>query len=398
MRDAVIVDAVRTPIGRHGGGLAPVRPDDLGARTVEALLERTGLDPALVDDVLFGCINQAGEDNRNVGRMIALRAGLPVTVPGQTLNRLCGSGLQAVNTAFHAIRAGEGEVFVAGGVESMSRAPFVMLKPEVGYARGVPEVADTMLGWRFVNPAFPSQWTIGLGETAEVVAGEMGITREEQDAFACESQRRAAAAIASGRFGDEIVPVTIPQRRGDPVVVDADEHPRPETTLESLARLRPAFRQDGTVTAGNSSGINDGAAALLVMEAERARALGFEPMARMVASGVAGVEPDRMGLGPIPATRRALARAGWTAADLDLVELNEAFAAQSIPCLRELALDPERTNVNGGAIALGHPVGCSGARILVTLVHEMRKRGSRKGLASMCIGVGQGIATLVEGA
>ena len=396
MREAWIIDGVRTPVGRHGGALAPVRPDDLAALVIEALLERTGVAGADVDDVILGCINQAGEDNRNVARMALLRAGLPVGVPGQTINRLCGSGLQTVNSAYYAIVAGEGEVFVAGGVESMSRAPYVMLKPERGYARGVPQVADSVLGWRFVNPAFPAEWTIGLGETAEVVAQDHGITREEQDVFALESQRRTAAAMAAGRFDDEIVPVEVPRRRGEPLIVDTDAHPRPDTTLEKLARLRPAFREGGTVTSGNSSGINDGAAALLVMSAERARSEGLEPMARIVAGGVAGVEPHRMGMGPVPSTRRALERAGWSVDDLDLVELNEAFAAQAIPCMRQLGLDPARVNVNGGAIALGHPVGCSGARILVTLLHEMKRRGARRGLATMCIGVGQGIATLVE--
>ena len=396
MRNAWLVDAVRTPIGRHGGALAPVRPDDLAARVISALVERTGLDPAVVDDVILGCINQAGEDNRNVARMGLLLAGLPVDVPGQTVNRLCGSGLQAVNTAFHAVRAGEGDVFVAGGVESMSRSPWVVMKPEHAYPRGVPEMADTVLGWRLVNPAMPSHWTVGLGETAEIVAEERGIGREEQDAFALESQRRAAAAMGGGRFGDEIVPVEVPRRRGDPAVVDTDEHPRPETTMDDLARLRPVFRKGGTVTAGNASGINDGAAALLVVEEGRARELGLEPMARVVATAVAGVDPHRMGLGPIPATRKALARAGWSADDLDLVELNEAFAAQALPCMDELGLDPARTNVNGGAIALGHPVGCSGARILTTLLHEMVRRDAKRGLATMCIGVGQGIATLVE--
>lgn len=395
-RDAVIVDAVRTPIGRHGGGLAPVRPDDLTALTIGALLSRTGLDPASLDDVVFGCTNQAGEDNRNVARMGLLAAGVPVSVPGQTVNRLCGSGLQAVATALHAIRAGEGDAFVVGGVESMSRAPWVMLKPDSGYPRGVPETADTVLGWRFVNPALPEAWTIGLGETAEVVAEEFGVSREAQDAFAAESQRRAAEALEAGRFHDEIVPVEIPRRKGEPLVVSLDEHPRPGTTAEALARLRPAFKAGGTVTAGNSSGINDGASALLVLSGERAEALGLSPMARVVATAVAGVEPHRMGMGPVPATRKALERAGWTVDDLDLVELNEAFAAQAIPCMRELGLDASKVNVNGGAIALGHPVGCSGARILTTLVHEMRRRGARRGLATMCIGVGQGIAVLVE--
>jgi len=396
MREAWIVDGVRTPIGRHGGGLASIRPDDLAALTIQALVERSGIDPATIDDVLLGCTNQAGEDNRNLARMAALRADLPVSVPGQTLNRLCGSGMQAVISAFHAIMAGEGDVFIAGGAESMSRAPYVMLKPEVGYARGNPEVADTVLGWRFPNPAFVPEWTIGLGETAEVIAEEFGVRREAQDAFAATSQARAAEAIAAGRFADEIVPVPVPQRKGDPVLVDADEHPRPDTTAESLARLRPVFKKDGTVTAGNSSGINDGAAALLVVSAECGRELGLEPMARVVAGAVAGVEPHRMGIGPVPATQTVLARAGWSADDLDLIELNEAFAAQALPCMESLGLDPERVNVNGGAIALGHPVGCSGARILVTLVHEMRRRGAERGLATMCIGVGQGISCLLE--
>ena len=395
MRRAVIVDAVRTPIGRHGGALSSVRPDDLAAHVIEALIERTGIDPALVDDVLFGCTNQAGEDNRNVARMALLRAGLPVSVPGQTINRLCGSGLQSVNSAFHAIAAGEGDVFIAGGVESMSRAPFVMLKPDRAFARGNPAMADTVLGWRFTNPALDEQWTIGLGETAEVVADEFGVTREEQDAFALESQRRAAAAIEGGRFEAEIAPVSVPGRRSETVIVDTDEHPRPETTLESLSGLRPVFKAGGTVTAGNASGINDGAAALLVVEAEKAKALGLHAMATIVSGAVAGVEPHRMGIGPVPASRKALERAGMKPADLDLVELNEAFAAQAIPCIRELGLDAERVNVNGGAIALGHPVGCSGARILTTLIHEMERRDVERGLATMCIGVGQGIGTVI---
>ena len=396
MREAWIVDAVRTPIGRHGGALAPVRPDDLAAATIRALLDRTGFPAGRLDDVVFGCTNQAGEDNRNVARMALLAAGLPVEVPGQTVNRLCGSGLQAVAGALHAIRAGEGDAFVAGGVESMSRAPFVMLKPERGYARGVPEVADTVLGWRFANPRLPGEWTTSLGGTAEAVAREFGVTRREQDAFAAESQTRAAAAIEAGRFDAEIVPVRVPGRRGEPALVAHDEHPRPGTTAEALARLRPVFARDGTVTAGNSSGINDGAAALLVVEGETARAHGLEPMAAIRGTAAAGVEPHRMGMGPVPATRRCLARTGVSGGDLDLVELNEAFAAQAIPCMRELDLDPERVNVNGGAIALGHPVGCSGARILATLVHEMARRDAALGLATMCIGVGQGIAAVVE--
>ena len=396
MREAWIVDAVRTPIGRHGGALAPVRPDDLAAVTIRALLERNDLPTHALDDVVFGCTNQAGEDNRNVARMALLRAGVPVEVPGQTVNRLCGSGLQAVASAAQAIRAGEGDAFIAGGVESMSRAPFVMLKPERGYARGVPQVADTVLGWRFANPRLPDEWTIGLGDTAEVVAREYGVTRAEQDEFAATSQRRAAQAISGGRFDAELVPVSVPRRRGEPQVVARDEHPRPDTTAETLARLRPVFARDGTVTAGNSSGINDGAAALLVVEGEAARARGMAPMAVIRGAAVAGVAPDRMGVGPVPATRRCLARTGVATRDLDLVELNEAFAAQAIPCIRELELDPGRVNVNGGAIALGHPVGCSGARILATLVHEMARRDAALGLATMCIGVGQGIAAVVE--
>jgi 3-oxoadipyl-CoA thiolase len=396
MNEAWIVDGVRTPIGRHGGALAPVRPDDLAALTIQALLARNEVDPASVDDVIFGCINQAGEDNRNVARMALLRAGLPVEVPGQTVNRLCGSGMQAVLSAAHAIAAGEGDVFVVGGVESMSRAPYVMLKPESGYAYGNPQTADTVIGWRFPNPAFAPEWTMGLGETAEVVAADHGVTREAQDAFAAESQRRCAEAVESRRFDAEIVPVNIQRRKGEPIVVDVDEHPRPGTTPADLARLRPAFKKDGTVTAGNSSGINDGAAALLVVGARRGAELGLTPLARVVAGGIAGVEPHRMGMGPVPATRKALARAGWDVADLDLAEVNEAFAAQAIPCIDQLELDPQDVNVNGGAIALGHPVGGSGARIVVTLLHEMRRRGARRGLATMCIGVGQGIAMLVE--
>jgi len=396
MREAWVIDGVRTPIGRYGGGLASVRPDDLAAVAIKALVERTGIDPESIDDVLFGCINQAGEDNRNVARMALLLAGLPVTVPGQTLNRLCGSGMQAVLSAFHAISAGAGDVFIAGGVESMSRSPFVMLKPSVAYQRGHPSMADTVLGWRFPNPKFTPEWTIGMGETAEIVAEDHSASREAQDAFAAESQARAAAAIAEGRFADEIVPVSVSQRKGDPVIFDADEHPRPSSTLEALARLRPVFKEGGTVTAGNSSGINDGAAALLVVSAERGKELGLEPMVRVVGGAVAGVEPQRMGIGPVPATRKALDRVGWTVDDLDLVELNEAFAAQAVPCIAELGLDPAMVNVNGGAIALGHPVGCSGARIVVTLLHEMKRRGVKRGLATMCIGVGQGIASLYE--
>ena len=395
MKEAWIIDAVRTPIGRHGGALARVRPDDLAAAAITALLQRTGIDPAAIEDVILGCANQAGEDNRNVARMAALLAGLPVTVAGQTVNRLCGSGMQAVTAAAHAIRAGEGDVFIAGGVESMSRAPYVMLKAGDAWARGAPEVADTVLGWRFVNERFPDRYTVSLGETAEIVAERHGVTREAQDAFALESQRRAGAAQREGRFRAEIAPVEVAGRK-EAVVVEHDEHPRPETTAEHLAKLRPVFRPNGTVTAGNSSGLNDGAAALLVMESGRAQSLGLSPLARIVTGGVAGVEPDEMGIGPVPASRKALARAGLRPDDLKLVELNEAFAAQSIPCVTGIGVDASIVNVNGGAIALGHPLGCSGARILTTLVHELRRRGGGHGLATMCIGVGQGIATIVE--
>ncbi len=397
MTDAYIIDACRTPVGRYGGALASVRPDDLAATVIRALVERTGVEPAAVDDVIFGCANQAGEDNRNVARMAWLLAGMPVSVAGQTVNRLCGSGLQAVRGAFHAIRAGEGEVFVAGGVESMSRAPWVMLKPTEVPARGVPEMADSLLGWRFVNPRMPREFTVSLGETAEIVAEEFGVSREDQDAFALASQQRAAAAIAARHFEGEIVPVEIAQRKGPPVVVRDDEHPRADTTAEGLAALRPAFRREGgTVTAGNSSGLNDGASALLVASGLAAERAGLRPMARIVASAVAGVEPQRMGIGPVPATRKALARAGLEVGDIGLVELNEAFAAQSVACVRELGLDPAIVNVTGGAVAMGHPLGSSGARILTTLVHEMRRRDVRYGLASMCIGVGQGISMIVE--
>ena len=397
VRQAWIVAALRTPFGRYGGALAAVRPDDLAATVIRALVERSGIDPALVEDVILGCANQAGEDNRNVARMAALLAGLPVEVGGLTVNRLCGSGLQAVNSAAHAIASGDGEVFIAGGVESMSRAPYVMLKPEAAYERGTHELVDTTLGWRFVNPALAAaHHPYSMGETGENVAERLGVSREDQDAFALASQRNAAAAIAEGRYRDQLVPIAVPQRKGEPVIVSADEQPRPDSTLEGLARLRPAFREGGTVTAGNSSGINDGASAALVVEAGRARALGLRPMARVVATAVAGVDPAVMGLGPIPATRKALERAGLAVGDLDLVELNEAFASQSIACIRELGLDAARVNVDGGAIALGHPLGASGGRLITTLVHGLHRTGGRYGLASMCIGVGQGIATIVE--
>ena len=397
LREAWIIDAVRTPIGRYGGALASVRPDDLAAAVIRAVVDRTGIDPAAIEDVILGCANQAGEDNRNVARMALLLAGLPVEVGGLTVNRLCGSGLQAVNSAAHAIESGDGDVFIAGGVESMTRAPYVALKPEAAWERGTHELVDSTLGWRFVNPRMQALYPpISLGETAEVVADRWGVSREDQDAFGLESQRRAVAAQGAGSFDDQIVPITIPQRKGEPIVVDRDEHPRADTSAEALARLRPAFREGGTVTAGNSSGINDGASALLLVEADVARGLGLRPMARVVSTAVAGVDPSVMGIGPVPATRKALARAGIAVADLDLVEMNEAFASQSVACVRELGLDPARVNVDGGAIALGHPLGMSGARLVTMLVHELRRTGGRYGLATMCIGVGQGIATVVE--
>ena len=397
VREAWIVAALRTPFGRYGGALASVRPDDLAATVVRALIERTGVDGSLVEDVILGCANQGGEDNRNVARMVALLAGLPVEVAGLTVNRLCGSGLQAVSSAAHAIGMGDGDVFIAGGVESMSRAPYVMLKPEAAYERGSRDLVDTTLGWRFVNPALAARHhPYSMGETGENVAERLGVSRHEQDEFALRSQRNAATAIRAGWYDEQLVPISIPQRRGDPIVVRSDEPPRPDSTIEGLARLKPVFREGGTITAGNSSGINDGASAILVVEAARARALGLRPMARVVATAVAGVDPAVMGLGPIPATRKVLERAGLNVADLDLIELNEAFASQSIACIRELGFDPEKVNVDGGAIALGHPLGASGGRLVTTLVHSLRRTGGRYGLATMCIGVGQGIAMVVE--
>jgi len=397
MVDAVIVDAVRTPVGRYNGVLRDVRPDNLAAHVIRELIRRTALDPNRIDDVIFGAGNQAGEDNRNVARMALLLAGLPVTVAGQTVNRLCGSGMQAVASAAQAIKAGEGDVFIGGGVESMTRAPFVMAKPAVGFPRGEVRLFDTTLGWRFTNPALAEMYEpFSMGETAENVAQRFGITREEQDQFALRSHRLAIQAITEGRFKDEIVPVVIPRKDGDPVVVDRDEHPRADSTVEKLAALPPVFRKDGTVTAGNSSGINDGAAAVLVTSAGAAKQLGLEPMARIVASAVAGVDPAHMGLGPIPATRKVLERTGLTIDDFDVIELNEAFAAQVIPCVRELKIPLEKLNPNGGAIAMGHPIGFSGARLVTTLVHELQRREGRYGLATMCIGVGQGIALVVE--
>lgn len=400
MTDTFIVDACRTPVGKLGGILAHVRPDDLAAHAIAALLDRqSGLDPAAVADVVWGAANQAGEDNRNVGRMAALLAGLPDTVPGVTVNRLCGSGLQAVVTASHALAAGWGEVMIAGGSESMSRAPFVMAKPGRAFPTGRPEVADTTLGWRLVNPRMRSlHGCLAMGETAEEVAERWKVEREDQDAFALASHRKATAATESGRFADEIVPIEAPadHRGRRTVVVEADEGPRPDTSTEALAALRPVFRQGGTVTAGNSSQMNDGAAAVLVATEAGLTTHGLEPMARIVSSAAAGVDPDIMGIGPVPATRMALERAGLAVADIDLIELNEAFAAQSLAVIQDLDLDPEIVNVNGGAIALGHPLGASGAKILTTLVHELRRQGGRYGLATMCIGVGQGITAVVE--
>ncbi len=403
MPEALIIDAVRTPIGALGGALSRVRPDDLAAHVLRAIIDRTGINPALVEEVYMGCANQAGEDNRNVARMAALLAGFPVEVPAVTFNRLCASGLNAVNQAARAIKVGEGDIYIAGGVESMSRAPYSVPKSENAYPWGNLTMWDTTLGWRYPNPRMQELYgTEAMGETAENIYEQVPeITRDEQDAFACESHRRAIAAIDSGVFAEEIVPVRVPQRKGEPLLVDTDERPRRDTSMEALARLRPAFRRNGTVTAGNSSGLNDGAAAVLLASAEKAQELGLKPVARVVASAAAGVPPRTMGIGPVPATRKALARAGLAIADLQLVELNEAFAVQSLAVMRELGLRHESTNVNGGAIALGHPLGCSGARILTTLLHEMRRRaGSAErpfyGLATLCVGVGQGEATIVE--
>ncbi len=397
LREAWVVGAVRTPIGRYGGALAAVRPDDLAAAAIRAVVDRSGMDPGLIEDVILGCANQAGEDNRNVARMALLLAGLPVEVAGLTVNRLCGSGLQAVNSAAHAIAVGDGDVFIGGGTESMTRAPYVMAKPETAWDRGPRELQDTTLGWRFVNPALAAAYyPYSMGETAENVAERWTVDRERQDAFALDSHRKAIRAIDEGRFDGQIVPIPVPQKKGPPLVVERDEHPRADTTAEALARLRPAFREGGSVTAGNSSGINDGASAVLVVEAERARELGLRPMARIVSTAVAGVDPAIMGYGPVPASRKALERAGIGADDLDLIELNEAFASQSLVCIDELGLDPAKVNVNGGAIGLGHPLGMSGARLITMLSHELVRTGGRWGLATMCIGVGQGIATVIE--
>ena len=393
MREAFIYAAARTPVGKHGGSLAGVRPDDLAAIPISAVVERAQLDPGAIDDVILGCANQAGEDNRNVARMALLLAGLPVEVPGQTVNRLCGSGLQAVASAAQAIKAGEGDVFIAGGVESMTRAPYVMLKSGEAWNRRAPEIADSTVGWRFTNKKLKKEWTISLGETAEAVARQYGITRAEQDAFAVESQTRAARAQEACVFTDELVPVPLP----DGTTFGKDEYPRAGTTLVSVARLKPAFKADGTVTAASSSGINDGAAALVIRAGKDGAArAGSAPLARIVTTAVAGVDPGCMGLGPIPATRKALDRAGLTLDQIDLIELNEAFAAQAIACIRELQLDPAKVNIYGGGIALGHPLGCTGAKILTTLVYALRRTSSRYGLVTMCIGVGQGIALIVE--
>jgi 3-oxoadipyl-CoA thiolase len=395
MTDAVILDALRTPIGRYGGVLASVRPDDLAAHVVRAAVERNELDPSSIDEVYMGCANQAGEDNRNVARMASLLAGLPVEVPGATVNRLCASGLDAAIQGSRQLKVGEADLVLAGGVESMTRAPLVMLKPERGYPRGNVELVDTTLGWRLVNPNMKHS-TESMGETGENVAERYGVSREDQDAFALESHKRAVAAAESGRLDDEIVTVDVPQPKGDPVTIHADEGPRPDTTLERLAKLKPIFREGGTVTAGNSSSLNDGAACLVLASEERAKELGREPLARIVATGSAGVDPAYMGIGPVPATRKALERAGLSVNDLDLVELNEAFASQVLASMRELGLDHDKLNVNGGAIAIGHPLGCSGARLLGTLAHELRRRGGRYGLATLCIGVGQGLACVIE--
>jgi 3-oxoadipyl-CoA thiolase len=396
MPEALLLDAVRTPIGRYGGALAGVRPDDLAAHVLAAAVQRTRLDPHAVDDVLLGCANGAGEDNRNVARMAALVAGLPVEVPGVTLNRLCASGLDAAIQASRAVLAGDGDLFLAGGVESMSRAPLVMRKPERAFARGTQELADSTIGWRFVNPRLAARHAPeSMGETAENVAERYDVSRADQDDYACESHRRAVAAREAGRLADEVVGVETRVRRAA-VTVEHDEGVRAGTTIAALAALPPAFREGGTVTAGNSSQISDGAACLVLGSEQAAARLGIDPLARVVSVGVFGVDPAYMGIGPVPAVRKALARAGLAVGDLDLVELNEAFASQTLACMRELGLSHERTNVNGGAIALGHPLGCSGARILGTLCHELRRRGGRYGLAAMCVGVGQGVAVIVE--
>jgi len=397
-RRAAVICALRTPIGRFGGSLASVRPDDLAAHVIRSVVERTGIDGELIDDVYFGAANQAGEDNRNVARMAALIAGLPETVPGSTVNRLCASGLEAINIAARMIETNHGDVFIAGGVESMSRAPYVLSKADYGYDRGQ-QMYDTSIGWRFINPKLSAiHHPYPMGETAENVAREHKISRADQDAFAYRSQQRWKSAHEAGRFTDELVPVEIPQRKGDPIRVDTDEHPRPESTLEQLGKLRAVFAKDdlGTVTAGNSSGVNDGAAAMLLVEESKAKELGLKPIAYVGMSASAGVDPAHMGIGPVPAIRKALGRAGLSLDDIDLVEINEAFAAQSIACARELNIPDEKLNVNGGAIAIGHPLGCSGTRIATTLIHQMVRDDAKRGIAALCVGVGQGLATVFE--
>lgn len=402
MPEAVIIDAVRTPIGNFRGALAAVRPDDLAAVVLKSIIERTGIDPAILEEVYLGCANQAGEDNRNVARMATLLADFPIEVAAVTFNRLCASGLNAVNHAARAIKVGEGDAFIAGGVESMTRGPFSVPKPEMAYPYGNSIMWDTAFGWRYPNPKMEEIYgTEAMGNTAENLQEAGFISREDQDAFALRSHQRAVAAMDDGRFAEEIVPVSIPQWKGDPVIFDTDERPRRGTTLEKLAKLRPAFKKDGTVTAGNASGLNDGSSAILLMSAGKADELGLKPMARILSSAAAGVAPRTMGIGPVPATKKALARAGLTLKDIGLIELNEAFAVQSLAVMRELGMNPEIVNVNGGAIALGHPLGCSGARILTTLLHEMKRRAPNEkrpyyGLATLCVGVGQGEATVIE--
>jgi len=398
LHEALIIDAVRTPTGRFRGALCGVRPDDLAAGTISAAVKRTGIDPGEVRDVFWGAANQAGEDNRDVARMAALLAGLPVEVPGVTVNRLCASGLEAVNGASRALRLGEGDLYLAGGSESMSRAPWVVPKPDEGFPRGPETMHDTALGWRLVNPLMAERYsTEAMGETAENVAERYGISRDDQDAFALRSHRRAVAAREEGRFEPELVPVEAPGPNGrETVLVDADEGPRTDSTLERLAALKPAFREGGTVTAGNASTLNDGAACVVLASEQKAAELGAKPLARIVATGVAGVDPAYMGLGPIPAIHRALEMAELELSDIDLIEINEAFAAQVLACARALGIDEDRLNVNGGAIALGHPLGCSGARLVTTLAWEMRRREARYGIASLCVGVGQGLATVLE--
>ena len=399
MPEAFIIDALRTPMGGYRGGLSGIRPDDLAAHVIAAAVERTGLDPAKVDDVYMGAANQSGEDNRDVARMGALLAGLPVDVHGVTVNRLCASGLEAVNQASRALRLDEGGLYLAGGVESMSRAPWVLPKPETGLPRGEQTLYDTTLGWRMINPKMAERYsTEAMGETGENVAERYEISREEQDRFALQSHQRAVAARDEGHFDDQIVPIEVPPktRRDEPTTMTADEGPRPDSSLEKLAKLKPAFRDGGTVTAGNSSTLNDGAACLVLASEETAKELGREPMARIVSIGVAGVDPAYMGIGPMVAIPRALERAGLELNQIDLIELNEAFASQVLACAEGLGIEEERLNVNGGAIALGHPLGCSGARLMTSLVWELRRRGARYGIATLCVGVGQGVATVVE--